>query len=812
MANTIRLRRGTTTPTAGLFLEGEPAWDSTNSRLYVKNAAGSMVLINSASGGAYTFSATAPSSPASGDQWTNSDDGITYQYLNDGTSSQWVELGPVGISAVTAFSSGSVTAPSVAVGTGTTYTPGIYSPSTDTLAVTTGGVQRIKVDSTGLTLPGATSGNITLAATAVAGTTTLTLPATTGTLVTTGDTGSVTSLMIADGTIVDGDISSTAAIAGSKINPDFGTQNLSTIGTYTARAAATQDGIALQGRAGGTGNFTLTLVPATLSANNTVTIPAGTSTLANLASTQTFSGIKSFNNAAGVTVYKTTATQDGIILTGGASGTGTYRVTVAPASLSNNQTLTLPDTTGTVVTTGDTGSVTSTMLADATIVNGDIATNAAIATSKLANFTAAQVLLGDATGVPTATTLSGDITITSSGVTAIGAGVIMDAEVAANAAIAGTKVAPNFGGQLIQTSQSNQALALTGSLNAANTSNGLFSAGTLGFSGARMGANFASSQTSYYQVVIQNTSSNAGASCDFVVCNDVSTDTSTYGNFGINSSTYTGTGALNAANATYVTSTTGPLVLGSTTAHDLRFVYNSETTDSLTISSATATFGKTLKPVTGTATVAPLQFTSGVNLTSAAAGAMEYDGSVGYFTPDTTVGRGFIPATQTFRLTSAGGAIGNTITNFFGTNSNIPLVANAFYEIDIYMLALRGSTAGPATITLTNSAAPTRMFVDYEASPLAGAPAPPGSVTALTNLYFRGTTTTTTAAYAITTGTLAISVNHYFRLKLLLQNGTGTSLKIQMTAGTANNTMTPQAGSVWFCRRLPDANTGTFAA
>lgn len=219
-----------------------------------------------------------------------------------------------------------------------------------------------------------------------------------------------------------------------------------------------------------------------------------------------------------------------------------------------------------------------------------------------------------------------------------------------------------------------------------------------------------------------------------------------------------------------------------------------------------------LKPVTGTTATAPIDFTAGTNLSTPLAGAMEYDGAAAYFTPDTTIGRGFIPATSTFRLTSAGTAIGNTIANFFGATSNIPLVASAFYEIDIYMLALRGSTAGTATITLTNSAAPSLMFVDYEQSPLAGVAAPPGSVTALTNLNFRGTTTTTTAAYAFTTGTLAASVNHYFRLKLFLNNGTGTSLKIQMTAGTGNNTMTPQSGSVWFCRRLPGANTGTFAA
>jgi len=220
----------------------------------------------------------------------------------------------------------------------------------------------------------------------------------------------------------------------------------------------------------------------------------------------------------------------------------------------------------------------------------------------------------------------------------------------------------------------------------------------------------------------------------------------------------------------------------------------------------------------GTSTAAgnaPLKIGAGTTitlLTTPEAGAVEYDGAVSYFTPDTTIGRGFIPATSTFRLTAAGGAITNTIANFFGTNSNIPLIANAFYEIDIYMLGLKGSSAGAVTWTLTNTAAPTSMFVDYEQSPLAGIAAPPGAVTALTTLNFRGSTTTTTAAYTFNTGSLAASVTHYFRFKLLLRNGTGTSLKIQLTAASGNAAVTPQAGSVWFARRLPDINTGTFAA
>jgi hypothetical protein len=65
---------------------------------------------------------------------------------------------------------------------------------------------------------------------------TITLPDSTGTLVTTGDTGSVTSTMILDGTILNADVNASAAIAGTKISPDFGSQNVVTTGTATAAA------------------------------------------------------------------------------------------------------------------------------------------------------------------------------------------------------------------------------------------------------------------------------------------------------------------------------------------------------------------------------------------------------------------------------------------------------------------------------------------------------------------------------------------------------------------------------------------------
>jgi hypothetical protein len=43
--NKIILRNGTTAPNSVDFDMGEPAWDRTNGKLYIKNAAGSMVEI-----------------------------------------------------------------------------------------------------------------------------------------------------------------------------------------------------------------------------------------------------------------------------------------------------------------------------------------------------------------------------------------------------------------------------------------------------------------------------------------------------------------------------------------------------------------------------------------------------------------------------------------------------------------------------------------------------------------------------------------------------------------------------------------------
>lgn len=206
----------------------------------------------------------------------------------------------------------------------------------------------------------------------------------------------------------------------------------------------------------------------------------------------------------------------------------------------------------------------------------------------------------------------------------------------------------------------------------------------------------------------------------------------------------------------------------------------------------------------GTATLAPLQFTAGTNLTSPAAGAEEYDGSQFYATIDTSSGRGALPVEQYFHLTSNGGNI-TTIANVFGATSNISLVASAFYIIDIEMFYAVNTGTQTVTWTLTNSAAPTTQNIYYEMSPVTGIVAPPGTATMLVGQLYNSTT----AAQTVVTGGLS-AANHYARFRIWLNNSTGTSLKIQATS--SSNFITPLQGSMWRCRRISSGSVGTFAA
>jgi hypothetical protein len=102
----------------------------------------------------------------------------------------------------------------------------------------------------------------------------------------------------------------------------------------------------------------------------------------------------------------------------------TFLAVVDPTA---DRTVTFPDATGTVVLSGS-------------IVNADINASAAIAFSKLASLSSANILVGNGSNVATSVAVTGDVTISNAGVTSIATGAIVNADISASAAIAGSKI------------------------------------------------------------------------------------------------------------------------------------------------------------------------------------------------------------------------------------------------------------------------------------------------------------------------------------------------------------------------------------
>lgn len=82
-----------------------------------------------------------------------------------------------------------------------------------------------------------------------------------------------------------------------------------------------------------------------------------------------------------------------------------------------------------------------------------------------AALTSANILVGNNSNVATGAAVTGDITISNTGITAIAVGAIIDADVNASAAIAGSKISPDFGAQTIVTT----GVVTIGGLNAVST-------------------------------------------------------------------------------------------------------------------------------------------------------------------------------------------------------------------------------------------------------------------------------------------------------------------------------------------------------
>jgi hypothetical protein len=113
------------------------------------------------------------------------------------------------------------------------------------------------------------------------------------------------------------------------------------------------------------------------------------------------------------------------------------------------------------------------------------------------------------------------------------------------------------------------------------------------------------------------------------------------------------------------------------------------TTDTQTLTNKT--FGA------GTTTVPAYSLTSGTNLTSATAGAIEYDGKVVYVTPLGTQ-RGIVPGMQLYRLNaSLAGADATGAQSLFGVG--VTLTSSTVYEFEIVFSLVK--TAGTTSHTVS---------------------------------------------------------------------------------------------------------------
>jgi hypothetical protein len=86
--NVIKLRTGSTVPSAASFATSEPAWDSTNALLYVKSGAGAMVPIGVIP---YATTANFPATGVSPTLYIATDTGRLYRW----TGTAYAEVGSV---------------------------------------------------------------------------------------------------------------------------------------------------------------------------------------------------------------------------------------------------------------------------------------------------------------------------------------------------------------------------------------------------------------------------------------------------------------------------------------------------------------------------------------------------------------------------------------------------------------------------------------------------------------------------------------------------------------------------------------------
>ena len=210
--------------------------------------------------------------------------------------------------------------------------------------------------------------------------------------------------------------------------------------------------------------------------------------------------------------------------------------------------------------------------------------------------------------------------------------------------------------------------------------------------------------------------------------------------------------------------------------------FSGNITNTATISGGTFTIAtaSALTLSAGTSASAPLFMTSGTNLTTPAAGAIEYDGKTFYATTNTSASsRGIVPVTLFTSNTGTVSLTSNTSAQsiFPATNDTITLVANTTYEMEMWLsISTASSTAHNLSVgfaiggTLTSIGYMTNVALNAISAVTS---------TALNNLWIA-----TNAAINISTSTNGATFRNVL-VKGLVRSGTSGTFIPQVTFSVA---------------------------
>jgi hypothetical protein len=209
-------------------------------------------------------------------------------------------------------------------------------------------------------------------------------------------------------------------------------------------------------------------------------------------------------------------------------------------------------------------------------------------------------------------------------------------------------------------------------------------------------------------------------------------------------------------------------------------------------------YAPTLAPPAGTATVAPLQFTSGTNLTTAAAGAVEYDGKAFYASVAAST-RGTLPAEQIIELNTAYTLTSQTAAQKLfnaSTNGAVTLPTGTYQFECFYSLSSMSATSNSFGFALGGAGTFTQQWwsiAQKGTATLATATATQATYNTAANTALT-TASVNTVGYAWIRGVINVTVSGTVIPQVSLQTaaaavvGVGSYFKVSPYSGTNSTT------------------------